>query len=281
MFKSILLNLLLLATSYAFNQEAAISKEKKQQILNDIDSLISEDCLFFGHGPEPTDEEKRIVKVLEDFQLLEVEDLIQLQDSENKYVRVIAFGILALKAPEKASDTTLAMYSDTSTVWACTPKGPIKSPFTVRDIALKTLEEAFQRKKEFEKDSNVTKAIEVYIQKYAKYPETYRSISFSDFTVRKTIGTGNPNRDKITGYTIRHKYSLKDKSENTFEIEHYFKLNEKFDITMIEEELSGTHFEMPPVTLSDWSEKFGRKLKKNEIEEIIQRLNENSPLPEK
>jgi hypothetical protein len=131
---------------------------------------------------------------------------------------------------------------------------------------------------------DIEKAVKSWILKYAKYPQSYKPQSWSQFDFGVTVLKGK----KVIGedsYSIHHRHSLRNKDSVLIEFEAYFIVENDLDVNVIEKERSlsigGAH---PPKT-SIWTDLFSRELtqtdslyfeqkKKDKLRQLTDKLRE-------
>ncbi|MCC5916523.1 MAG: hypothetical protein JJU02_04260 [Cryomorphaceae bacterium] len=111
----------------------------------------------------------------------------------------------------------------------------------------------------FQMQDQVEDSLSSWIRHFALYPESYRAISFSEFSPTISTIKGVPVPESEV-YIIKHQHEILDIDSNLQVFSGYFLLNYQFDVTLIEinrsQSLGGA---FPPRT-EVWMEKFGRPL---------------------
>lgn len=111
------------------------------------------------------------------------------------------------------------------------------------------------------------KGVENWIKKHALYPDSYQSISFSEFTQFQ----GELSGEVVLGseaYRIKHTHKLRDVDSNIVSFSAYFLLDNNFDVNIIEKERNSTAgLAFPPKT-EIWREKFARPYNANDSLEL-------------
>jgi hypothetical protein len=105
----------------------------------------------------------------------------------------------------------------------------------------------------------VENGVSDWIQNHAKYPDSYKSISFSEFSesASKRHDTKIPGSEK---YVIKHTHEILDRDSNLVTFSGYFILENDFDINIIEKERSNSIGGAFPPQTEVWINQFGRKL---------------------
>ena len=112
-------------------------------------------------------------------------------------------------------------------------------------------------------------AVKNYIEKYAKYPETYSPIEFSGYTEMCGERSGEKIKDD-EDYIIFHMHTLKDLNGQTKTFAGYFYITYDFLVDIIEIEKSNSVKTWPPET-KIWTSQFGRPLTIKDSLEIASR----------
>jgi hypothetical protein len=101
------------------------------------------------------------------------------------------------------------------------------------------------------------KAVSAWIKDHALYPESYKSISFDEYSESYTDRNGVKKKGSEC-YSILHTHEILDKDSILKSFTGYFVLDNEFIVNRIEEQksnISGTSF--PPKT-EIWINRFGR-----------------------
>ena len=110
-----------------------------------------------------------------------------------------------------------------------------------------------------ERYTNAQTGISDWIKKRALYPDSYESISFSEFSESVSKRHG----EKILGsekYVIKHTHKILDKDSNLITFSGYFILENNFEVNIIEVERSNSIGGAFPPQTQVWSDQFGRPL---------------------
>ncbi len=117
-----------------------------------------------------------------------------------------------------------------------------------------------EEKKEFEAaNKNVEIEVSDWIKNHAQYPNSYKSVSYSEFSQ----SVAKRNDEKIPGsekYVIKHSHNILDKDSNLVTFSGYFILENEFDVNIIELERSNLMGGAFPPQTEIWTEQFGRSL---------------------
>ena len=84
---------------------------------------------------------------------------------------------------------------------------------------------------------DIEAAVKSWILKYAKYPQSYKPESWSQYDYGVTVSKGK----KVLGednYSIRHKHTLRNKDSVLTEFEAYFIVENNLEVNVIEMERS-------------------------------------------
>ncbi|MFT5971137.1 MAG: hypothetical protein ACI8ZO_001656 [Flavobacteriales bacterium] len=98
-----------------------------------------------------------------------------------------------------------------------------------------------------------------WINKHALYPDSYKSISFGQFSE----SVSKRHDEKISGtekYVIKHTHKIFDKDSNSVTFSGYFILENDFDVNIIEVERSNSIGGAFPPQTQVWTDKFARPL---------------------
>lgn len=117
-----------------------------------------------------------------------------------------------------------------------------------------------EKQKEF--DETYKKAqtgVSDWIKKNAIYPDSYESISFSEFSQshRSIKGEKIPESEN---YVIKHTHKAFNKDSNLVTFSGYFILENDFDVNIIEIERSNSVSGAFPPRTQVWTDQFGRPL---------------------
>ncbi len=117
-----------------------------------------------------------------------------------------------------------------------------------------------EEQKEFDKThKKVQKGVSDWIKKYAIYPDSYESISFSEFSQSHS----SINGEKIPGsesYVIKHTHKAFNKDSNLVTFSGYFILENDFEVNIIEIKRSNSVSGAFPPRTQIWTDQFGRPL---------------------
>lgn len=106
-------------------------------------------------------------------------------------------------------------------------------------------------------------AVTTWIKKYALYPDSYESVSFSEYSesVTKRHDEEIPNS---RNYVIKHTHKLLDKDRNMTTFTGYFILEHDYSINRIEIQRSNSSGGAFPPQTQIWTDKYGRPLNKQD-----------------
>lgn len=255
MVKPILLLFLLVLTSMA----------KAQDNRSYIDSLSKHRYVIVSWEGTPNAEISRYSKQIKHFLMLDYSVLDSLYNIKSGVLQFYAFAAICRNFPEKVNKKHKRLFKSKSEIMALTgtdmkPKMlPMKD---VADMAYKNAQEKLKLKKQTEN------AIQSFIRDYAKFPESYKSISFENFHLLSTIDPKTSKTDeKSKMYVIGHHYQLKDSLGIKMECFNTFKLNSEFMINVIEAEESDTYSSFPP-RINEWLKLYGRILTEEDKKKI-------------
>lgn len=117
-----------------------------------------------------------------------------------------------------------------------------------------------EEQKEFDKTyKKAQTGVSDWIKKNAVYPDSYESISFSEFSQNHRSIKG----DKILGsenYVIKHTHKAFNKDSNLVTFSGYFILENDFEVNIIEIERSNSVGGSFPPQTQVWTDQFGRPL---------------------
>ncbi len=128
-----------------------------------------------------------------------------------------------------------------------------------------------EEQQEFEATyENVETGVSDWIKNHAQYPDSYKSISFSEFSqsVSKRHDEKIPAYEK---YVIKHTHKILDKDSNLVTFSGYFILENDFDVNIIEIERSNSIGGAFPPQTQVWTEQFGRHLNAQDSLELDQK----------
>jgi len=110
-------------------------------------------------------------------------------------------------------------------------------------------------------------AVSNFIEKYAKYPETYEPIEFTGYTEMhgERNGVKVPNDED---YIIFHRHKLKDLNGQTKTFAGYFYVTYDYLVDIIEIDKSNSVKTWPP-EIKVWTSLFGRTLNAEDSLEIL------------
>ncbi len=98
-----------------------------------------------------------------------------------------------------------------------------------------------------------------WIKKYALYPDSYESISFTEYS-ESYSSRGNEKIPNSENYIIKHSHKLLNKDSSMVIFTGYFIMEYDYFISIIEKDRSNaTGGAFPPLT-SIWTNEFGRPL---------------------
>jgi hypothetical protein len=101
--------------------------------------------------------------------------------------------------------------------------------------------------------------VKSWIKKYALYPDSYKPLSFEEYTESYTSRSG----EKVPGtenYIIKHTHQILDKDSNLATFSGYFFLDQDYSVNLIEVERSSALGGGFPPETRIWTSRFGRPL---------------------
>ncbi len=119
-----------------------------------------------------------------------------------------------------------------------------------------------------DKEERLKTELSNWIKKYALYPDSYESVSFSGFTHMIQIIDGDTLFD-TEKYKIQHVHKLLDRDSIMTTFEGFFVLNYDFSVNMIETERNLSIGGAYPPEINEWIDKHGRDLTSVDSVELL------------
>lgn len=230
-----------------------------------VDSVSKHRYIIVSWDGTPNAEISRYSKHIKYFLQLEYRVLDSLYDIKSGVLQFYAFAAICRNFPEKVSRKHERLFRSKSEIMALTGTDTKPKLLPVKDVADMTYENAQEKLKLKKQTEN---AIQSFILDYAKFPESYKSISFDRFHLLTTIDPKTAKTDEKTKmYVIGHHYQLKDSLGVVVECFNTFKLNSEFMINVIEAEESDTYSSFPP-RINEWLKLYGRNLTEDDKKKI-------------
>jgi hypothetical protein len=269
MFKYILIGLLFIHSfGRTQGKDSPNASVNKEAVIKKIISLSSKECLFWGHGADPTDEEIENLNTITNLSLLSFEDLKPLLNATNPYTKIYGFNAICQNYPDSLNEDNLNILRDSTKVFYCMRYTIVDVGLTISSITKESYNQITVRKSQAIKKQEIEKKIKEFILEYAEFPDSYKPIEFKDFILSSTFDPiNNITRENSEGYEILHTYRIKDKQGKETKFSHYFILEYDFSINIIESTRTDiTWVSNPEIEL--WLEVIGRKLTRKDLTKL-------------
>lgn len=269
MIKYIILGIIF-SHNFARSQEidSTAQNVEAENIIKRLDLLSSRGCLFVGYGANPTPEEIDNLNTLNSLSLLSPEKLKVLLNSANPYTKVYAFNTICIHYPKSLVDEDLRILNDTNKLFFCMGETAVDAGITVGLMATESYSQIELRNDLDLKRIQIEKIINEFIVEYAQFPESYKSIEFTDYIIHSVVDSKTlDDRKETESYEIKHVYQIKNKAGEIQEFSHYFILTHDLSINIIEFSRSKKIWVNPP-ELSNWFDLIGRKLSKKDLKKL-------------
>lgn len=128
-----------------------------------------------------------------------------------------------------------------------------------------------EQEKEYEKRNVAAqKAVTDWIKKYAKYPDSYEAVSFSDYS--ESFTSVNEKRiPESDSYVIKHSHKMLNKDSVLSTFSGYFIMEYDYFVSIIEKERSSATGKVFPPKTQVWMDVFGREANKQDSLEYKER----------
>lgn len=233
-----------------------------------IDSIKMHKYLVLSVRGEPNGEVITYMNQLNHMLVLDYKQLDSLYKAETGILQLYAFGIICGKFPEQINNDHKKIMKNKNGIMVL--NGDQKEPHSVpiKEIASMMYGSIVAMKEEQKMKPKTESEVSKLIRKYAKFPDSYESISFEQFHVMFIANGETLNKEKKSDdYVIGHRYRIKDNNGNTAECYNTFKFDHEFKINIIEGEESNTFSAYPP-RVQEWLDKYGRSLSDKEKKKI-------------
>lgn len=239
-----------------------------------VDSVKEHKYIILSVRGEPNEEVMTYMKQLNHLFMLDYEQLDSLYKAESGILQLYAFGIICRKFPEQINKDHKQILKNKDEIMVLKRDQKEPQSLFVKEIAsniygsIEAMEE--EKKMKFKTESEVSKLI----RNYAKYPDSYESMSFEQFHVMHIADGETLKKEKNSeDYVIGHRYRIKDVHGNIVECYNTFKFDHEFQINIIEGEESNTVSAYPP-RVQEWLDSYGKELSVKEKKRLgIQLIN--------
>lgn len=225
-----------------------------------IKVLIRADGFVMGINNPPTNEEARLWSITKSMYNLTFEQLEEMILHDNPYVSLYGIMIASGIHYDSLIDKNYPILSDTSEIKFHGLKEEITEKFTAGQLALMMIASAKEIKRLDAKTPELKKIIQTFLKKYSKFPTSYKSISFSEYS---SIELDEENEN----FEFKHTYWIKDKHNRLDSVTHYFLLDSELSISLIESARTNMSTESPP-NLSHWLTRYGKSLSKSDSTDL-------------
>jgi tetratricopeptide (TPR) repeat protein len=255
----------------------AIEGEQESQFLNFdenanhyayIDSVKQHEYMIMSIHGEPSAKDYIYINQLNHLYMLDYKQLDSLLIFETGIIQMYALGIISTKYSDKLTNEHKKSVNSVEKIQVLTSSAKDPISMTMKEISKRIMGGVELQKDEIEIQKRSEKAVDKFILKYAKYPDSYQSISYQDFHVMSIVDGSTGKRQKNSeNPVIGHSYKLMNANGEIMEYYNTFKLTYDFKMNIIEGEESNTVSSYPP-DINKWIELNGRSLSKKDKKKL-------------